>query len=88
MDDFVKQAFANALAGLAEDEFNAYERRFINGKRGEKMNMVAILRTGVEKIDALLASLDQEQGETLAEYISILIISAFHEGYTARMEDE
>ena len=87
-DEFVKNAFAEAREALADDEYRAYERCFLTDDRGDIINMVAVMRTGVEKMERMLESIGDENRTIMAEYISNIIISVFHQGYTARMEDE
>ena len=87
-DEFVKNAFNDARDALADDEYRAYERCFIKDDRGDTINMVAVIQTGVERMERMLATMGDENRQTMADYIAHLIISVFHQGYTARMEDE
>ena len=88
MDDFVKTAFKEAGEALADEEFRAYGRHFGDEKVSERFNMITVLRTGVEDMTKLLQALGPKETDTLSLYIVNLVIGAFHEGYTARMEDE
>ena len=87
-DEFVKKAFKDAREALAEEEYRAYERCFIKDDRGDVINMVAVLQTGVERMEKMLGEIGDENLQTMADYIAHIIISVFHKGYTARMEDE
>ena len=88
IDDFVKNAFSQAHNALVEEEYKAYERKVIKNDGGDTMLMAAILSTGVERIEALLKALCPANQDTLAIYINNILLTAFHEGYTARIEDE
>ena len=88
MDDFVRAAFAEAGEALADEEFRAYGRHFGDENVSERFNLVTVLRTGVNEVTSLLEALGPKDLDTLASYITNIVICAFHEGYTARMEDE
>lgn len=88
MDDFVRTAFEDAREALAAEEYSAYDRCFIKDDRGDVINMTAVLQTGVDRMERMLASIGAENRQTMADYIAHLVISVFHQGYTARMEDE
>lgn len=87
-DEFVRNAFDNAREALADDEYRAYERCFLKDNRGDIINMVAVMQTGVARMERMLESIGDENRNIMAEYIGNLIISVFHQGYTSRMEDE
>lgn len=87
-DEFVRKAFEDANMALGDEEYRAYERCFMKDDRGDSINMVAVLQTGVDRMEKLLATIGEENRSIMAEYISHLIVSVFHQGYRARMEDE
>ena len=50
--------------------------------------MVAAIRVGIDKIDALCkVAILNKQADTLADYAHNLLLVGFHIGYNAAMED-
>ena len=87
-DDFVNQAFADAIGQANEREYAAYERELLGEENGDKAHMVAAIRVGIDKIDALCkVAILNKQADTLADYAHNLLLVGFHIGYNAAMED-
>jgi hypothetical protein len=86
MDDFVKKAFADANGAVMRDEFQAWNRTMIDP---DIPHLAAADAVGLAKINDLCgAVIKAGQADTLAQYAHFLMLTGFHLGYHARMEDE
>lgn len=86
MEDFVKKAFADAQEAVVDDEVKAWERTMVDP---EIPHTAAAQAVGLSKINelcrvAFLTKTDQ----TLADYAHFAMLTGFHLGYHARIEDE
>ena len=88
MEKFVENAFKDALAAMNDEEYDAYSRHIVDDDNGSVINTAVALNVGIEKVDRMLAAMDDEAIATLSEYIANTMLISFHIGYNARREDE
>lgn len=86
MDKFVEKAFKDAEDMEMEDEYNAWLKVM---KNPEISHLTAAEAVGVERLDKLCrAAALSKTSEALADYAHYLMLTGFHLGYHARMEEE